>query len=66
MFKVKMLLVILFAITIYFILAGLSDSVFRKNGYKGIATYLFMALVWPLALFSPKGRRILLRQADKL
>lgn len=59
-------LVFYVAITIWFLFFVASDYMFGRGDPKVLAKRVGIALVWPIALFSSAGRKILLQTGSEL
>lgn len=67
---IRALIAIYTGLVLYFIIGGFSKAAFMNGSLperrKSLFAYLALSLVWPLALFSAEGRRVLLNNFDKL
>lgn len=53
-------------IALMLLLYSLSNSVFKKNGWRAAIGIISWIIIWPLALFSPAGRKTLTNQIKQL
>jgi len=67
---IRAMIAIYTGLVLYFVIGGVSKAAFMDGSLperrKKLLAYLAISLVWPLALFSPEGRRVLFNQFDKL
>lgn len=59
-------LVLYVTITIWFLFFIASDYLFGDGDPKKLGKRVLIALLWPFALFSPSGRKILLQTGSDL